>query len=1640
MPRDGVDFLFSAVAGGDPNRVAAVCGAERLSYGQLDARSDRLAARLRAQGVGPESLVVLPAERSVDTLIGLLAAWKAGGAFLPLDLAAPRSWLQSALAEARPQVALATRRTASVLSELGLPVLPLDGDAPRSGPAPRHPEAMAYCTFTSGTTGPPKGVMVADRSIANHCRRLGELLALEAADRVLQATPLTVDASLEEILPTLAAGAAVVIPETPIDPGPAFMRLLDKEGVSVVSLATSIWDRWLEHPDAPGWTLPSRLRLVFVGGERVQAHKLRRWQALPWTAGLPWITDYGPTEGTISCTAWQAPQGFDGDDVPIGRPIGGARVTVLDEALRPPPAHQAGRIWIGGVAPARGYVGRPALTAERFRPDPDGAPGGRLYDSGDLGRLDEAGQLRFLGRRDGQVKIAGIRVETGRVEESLLRRPGVRDAAVAVVDNEAGEPALIGFVTGAADTGELRSALAAELPAAMIPDRILAVPELPRSGAAGKVDHRQLKLLAQAPAPSADATSAGRVRACWTRVMGAPPADDDVGFFAAGGDSLRGLRLLRALREAFGLDIGYARLAALGSVADLAAALDDAAAPIAPGQEDVTAAAASHPPSHGQRRLWFLDRLHPGSAAYSVPLVFEISGAVDIAAIDRALARLVRRHEALRSAFREDQGTPTVEVLSEAPLQTVTRTARDRAAAVAVVRTEMARPFDLAAPPLLRSLMVAMDGERSLWLLNAHHAVVDAWSLDVLIAELSHLLAGEEPPPPSGQMRDHAAREAARLAGGAEAARRFWAGVLDGALPEFDLTHGDPPHPEGASGGGFTPFDLGPDMAGVLRRAAQAQATTPFVLALSAFAATLHRWTLQERLLIGVPSACRGHPGDEGVVGFLTNTLPLVLDIDPAASFTALTRQVALRLAQAITHEDLPLDLILEARGAAGRHGHDGLIRTLFVMQDTPVAQGLRVPGCTVREVALHNGTAKMDLTATLRTDGDALVGGLEYARAAQSPAEAESFAAAFAALLRGAMERPDLALRSLPAQPRAAMVAQADAANRSAADYEVSPALHAGFLARCRAAPDAVALVCDDGDMTYGQLEAASAAAAAALAGAGVYRETLVGLCMPRSAAAVTAMLGVLRAGGAFVPLSPDAPAERNRAIAREAGLRHIIADVDAGGAFAGLPLRVWRIEELTATPGRAPDAAIAPEQLAYCYYTSGSTGRPKGVMIDHRCASSRLEWLLRRYPLGRDEALAHKTPLVFDVAIWEIFAPLHLGATMVIVGSRDEGDPSALARLLDRRGLVAVHFVPSLLDAFLKADVPFRAPGLRWLQVSGEAPGPDLVARVRRRFGHRLHNCYGQTETSEVACWEDDGERLGRRVPIGAQVGIYRLFLVDAALNPVPDGMPGEIAVAGAGGLARGYADNPRLTATRFLPNPFARHAGERLYLTGDIGRRNRKGLIEVVGRVDGQLKLRGCRVEPGEVEQVLLRHPDVLECAVVAARDRAGNAELVAYVVGPRRAGPGLARHAETHLPDYMLPAAYVWLARMPLTATGKLDRAALPPAAPEDYGTEAESEPPREGFETLIAEIWIEVLGRRTLGRSDSFFSVGGNSLSAIQVLSRLRGRFGLGVSVRDFFARPTIGDFAPFLEQELRRAVAQMSEADLSASLVEAGHD
>lgn len=1635
MTLTSIDKLFFALKTAAPHRVAARCGDVGLTYGELDARSDDLAELLAARGVGAEVLVVLPAERSLEALVGIVGTWKAGGAFLPLDPAHPAGWIAQVVEQANPRLLLVGRHLHDSLRKPGLPEvrIPTGAAGQAYNPAPRDPAALAYCNFTSGSSGPPKGVMVSDGSLMNQALALCPLLAIRSGEHVLQATPLVVDSALEEILPTLLSGGTLIVPEFPLEPGPELTRFVAVQQIGVVSLATSLWKQWLDHRKAEEWERPLALRMVFVGGERVHAQKLKDWYKLPWTHGIEWVTDYGPTEATISCTIWPGAKHFAGDDVPIGAALEGVRIYVLDDSLAAAEPGQTGTLWLGGAAPARGYLGRPRLTAEMFRPDPWGEAGARIYCSGDLGWRDQAGQFHFSGRSDEQLKVFGHRLEPGLIEDHLMRLCGLREAAVIAIEHPRAGPELVAFVSAdhVVSSDKLRQELAALLPPVMVPGRIEQIDRIPRAGPMGKVDKRRLRELAIAKRPASSAGS--RLLQIWTEAVGRKPLRSDEGFFAAGGNSLGALRMLQLLREDLCVDLNFAQVAACGSIADLERLVSEAdTVPSArDGLQMPRLRGQSYPLSQGQSRLWFLEQQSPDTVNYSLPLVFEIEGSVDPSRFDAALAILAARHETLRSVFRKGDEGPAIAVAPRLELTTQWHQAGNRDGAIELVRDEMRRPFDLAGGPLVRSCMVQFGPAKNLWLFNAHHAILDAWSLDILIGELSALLDGRELPPVVGNPEDRVLREAQFLEGGASRERAYWRSAMSGTVPALKLARRAAPLAD-AVAGGLIPFRIAAADASLLREAAQRQGTSVFAVTLAAYAAALYRWTMAERFVLGVPAACRSDRRDADIVGYLVNTLPVVVDIADRADFGSLTQQLGRRLAEGIAHQALPLDEILACAESRLPHGADGLVRNLFVMHDTPAAAPLELAGCRVRELALHNGSAKMDSTVTLRSEGEDLAGTFEFATSVFSPAQAQSFLDLMMALLRAGIATPDIAIDCLATQSKTAARDLVLAANRSCQPSAPFQSFIGEFLQRAADCPDQPALEDADKAVTYRELEAASAQAASALQGGGVGSDVLVGVCMERSIDCIVALLGVLRAGGAFVPMLPSAPPARNVAIAAAAGLEHVIADISAAQAFAGLPLRTWRAANLRA-PTEFADRPVHPSQLAYCYFTSGSTGVPKGVGIDHQCAAVRLNWLRAQYVLGPGNALIHKTPLIFDVAIWEIFAPLAEGALVLIAGPRVEADPFGLVELIERPEVVAVHFVPSLLDAFLSAVPDLRAPALRHVQLSGEAPSVDLVRRARDVFGCRIDNCYGQTETSEVAAWT--GGDLGGRVPIGVQAGIYRLVILDPTDEPVADGCCGEIAVAGIGGLARGYCGNPRLTATRFVPNAWPLVPGERLYLTGDLGFRNWLGAIEMIGRRDAQVKVRGCRVEPEEVERLLRSHPGVSACAVVADRNLAGGTMLAAYYVGGADAAD-LDVLAQAHLPDFMRPSAYVTLAALALTASGKLDREKLPRIRPEDQQFAPRSEPPAPGLESEVAAIWNEVLGERTIGRTDSFFAIGGDSLSAIHVISRLRRRFLIDLSVRDFFARPNISELAAFLDSRLVALVSAMSETDLTHALTE----
>lgn len=1654
--RDFFADWFEWRAAATPDAIALVTDGAGLTFDEMNRKANRLAHCLRSRGVRPEATVAVSTGRSPWMLLAVLGIWKAGGAFVPIEPRHPASRIRHILGETGALLTLADASGAGAFAGMDTPLMVVGDEMlaewPDWDPEPwAGPDNLAYCIYTSGTTGVPKGVAVSHRSLLRHARFMCGHLALRPSDRFLHMTPLSIDAALEELLPTWMAGAAVVMPNQVPMPGPALREVLDAYRVSVVSMASSLWHRWVDYETAAAGDRngqsekPRDLRLVFTGGEKAFGEKLRQWRALGWTLDVDWVMDYGPTEATITCTTYRPPLAAADDIVPIGHPIEGAAIHVLDEDMVPVGDDTMGEIWIGGMPPARGYVKRPALTAEAFRPDPWGPPGSRMYRTGDYGVRSANGVLHFRGRRDEQVKILGHRVELGAIESCLIRCDGIREAATALHDPASSDPLLVGYLVGdAPDPARVRAQLREWLPQIMIPAELIVLDALPRGAVSGKLDRKRLPHPDRPQdRPEAGGPADAVIARQWAKILGLPPASDDDDFFLSGGDSLKAVQLLGRLRAELAVDLSLSDLfsrptpSGLATIAEARWAETDAGSARVLDTGPVTAPATIRtglfPASNGQRRLWFLSEYLKDSPAYSVPLGFRVRGAFAVDDLDRALTALVARHEALRTALVMQDGNLKQDVAPPLEVRSKVLQADSWDDAMAMAEAEVRRPFDLGTPPLLRSLCIRYAPEAWLWVLNIHHAVCDAWSHGLLFRDLQAAWTGKAVRHAAPQFADYVDRfEASRNLPAFEAHRSYWKRQLAGDLPVLALNHGASTRRDLSDAGGVTELRMDPALVAQLETTAAGYRTTVHVILLSAFAATLRRWTLQDRIVIGVPAACRMTPADQATVGYFANSLPIVIDAGRQRCFSDLVAHVAERMSEALAHQELPFDEIVDGLDLPGRSSRNPLFQAMFVMQSTPADFGFDPPGAELEEVLVHTGTAKVDLACMLRFADGTVQGELEYAAGALDHVEADLMRAHFIGLLRAATRPPESLLDALALSTRAERDARARLTNEDHKTYPDLRPIHRYIEEQTERTPDAVAVETLTDRLTYGALDRRATRLANALNAAGVGPEDLVGVCLDRSPAMIVALLGVLKAGAGFVPLSPGYPLARTRKILADAAVEHLIVDASDRDRLNVPGVRLWSEDQLKPAlrEARGP-VAVRPDHLACAYYTSGSTGEPKGVLLDHRCVMGRIAWLRERYPLKEGDRILHKTPLVFDVAIWEIFGPLMSGATILAADPGGEADVDHIRALLARPGTVFAHFVPSMLDAFLSAfpgDGGFDdAPDLKWVQVSGEGLSADLLSRYRAHASIPLHNCYGQTETSEVAYWQDDTRSYRLWAPIGHQIGLYRVFLLDRSLRPVEPGIPGEICVAGVGGLARGYRGRAGLTAEKFVPHPWPLEPGERLYRTGDLGRVTSTGALEYVGRLDEQVKIRGCRVEIAEVEQVLRGLRGVDACAVIARRDASGSDQLIAYVQGDGLNSAGLGAQAEFLLPDYMLPAAYVVLDRLPLTASGKLDRLSLPPPSPEHFASRGGSAPPASPLECEIAAVWQDLLNLPGVGRRDNFFSIGGNSLTAIQVITRLKNRFGVRISVRDFFAEATIEGLALLVEAALIDQVAALSE-------------
>lgn len=1035
------------------------------------------------------------------------------------------------------------------------------------------------------------------------------------------------------------------------------------------------------------------------------------------------------------------------------------------------------------------------------------------------------------------------------------------------------------------------------------------------------------------------------------------------------------------------------------------------------------------PASPGQERLWLVANTDPLSTAYAIPVGYHLRARVTLDSFATAVAALVSRHDALRTGIVWTEDGLAQQIYPSVSVNVKSIASADINEFISELQQAATLPFDLSTPPLVRCLHAALAATGTAFGFVFHHAVCDSWSLDLFMHDLSTLLAGS---PPTGAAGQHARWSVAERAwlrtSDADRDRDYWRRRVDGGVPPLDLGHGT--RRRDRRQGNVRRFDL--PVALVDGLSAQLSVTR-FSVMLAAFGALLHRYSTHDRVAIGLPVAGRHSPEAERTLGYLSNTVVTIEEITSQTTFRQLAADVLRHVADALEHGRLPFQEIVHA-AQVPRDQNPPLYQAMFGPQNTTVGTIREINGHPLERIQVHNGTAKCDLTLSVETVGNRVECELEYDCDLFDAPWAQRFCNAYLQLIVAAAQAPETYVDELPLVPDDLVIA-AFAERPDANRYEGEPPAHAVVTQQALANPDAIAVRQGLTALTYRQLDARANALAARLLESGAGEPVRVGLLLDRGADLIVAILGSMKAGAAFVPLDRRFPTARIAAICADARVTTLITErVDP--ALAGLA-RV--IVPNDAARQAQPPTGVCPDDLAFIYYTSGSTGSPKGVPTDHRSLMTRLAYLRDAYPLSAGEAVLHKTPIIFDIAVWEIFLPLFVGGTVVVMEAGQEADSGQIVNLLRREPVVLVHFVASALNTFLDTTDPVDYPKLRCVIVSGEAASADLIRQARKHFGVPVHSQYGQTESAEVAVWDGEGDGTGKpgASMLGRPVGAYSLYVVDPALHPVPRDVPGELCVSGSGGLVWGYLHQPVRTAERFVPHPNPSQPGQRLYRTGDLARVLGSGLIEYLGRVDQQLKIRGCRVEPGEIENIIRAHQDVSACAVVG-RASVDSAEMVAYVTATAGVAPSpvsLAKHVQDRLPWFMVPSAFVVLADLPKTMSGKVDRTCLPP--PDDGAFPARHEDvtaPIGPLEAAIADEWARVLGVSQVSRHDDFFLIGGSSLSAVRILTAMGKRFGIPLRVKDFDCQPTVAALAETIERGVANLVEGMPEHDVVAML------
>ncbi|SMC64298.1 non-ribosomal peptide synthetase [Kibdelosporangium aridum] len=1598
--------LFEAQVARSGDATALVYEDTSWSYSDLNARANRLARALVAQGAEPENLIALVLPRGPEFVVSVLAALKAGAPFLPIDASYPADRIRFMFADAAPRLAVCTATTEDAapagVNRIRLEDLELDGypaddltDADRSRPA--TVDNMAYVIYTSGSTGRPKGVIISHAG-APTVIKLAERFGLDEHSRALQFAPTGFDAALWDIFtPLLTGGAIVAAPAERTNSDIALARLLAEQGVTHATIPPAALAAM-----SPG-SFPPDVAL-YLAGEAFAPTLLEKW-----SEGRIVVNGYGATEATI-CTTVSRP--LQGAIVPpLGTPVDGTDMYVLDAALRPVQPGEIGECYLAGTGLARGYVNRPDLTAERFVANPfDPTPGARMYRTGDLVRLTGQGEWQFVGRADDQVKIRGFRVELGEIELALAAHRSVDRAAVVVHRDAQGDPQLVAHLVavGDVDRDELRDFLGERLPAYMVPALFAVHDEFPLTPH-GKIDREALPepsgarlLTAQVARVEPRTGTERQIAEIWQEVLELDSVGAEDGFFALGGDSLRALRVLRRTMSIFDVELSPAVLFDEPTVAGLAAAVD-ALAGNAMSTIEPVALDGPIPLSPVQERLWFLQEYDPGSYEYNVAGGLRFTGDLDVDRLHGVIEDLVAAHDSLHTKFDADSGTGYQLVSAPGPvaLSNEDFTGR-RAEFERWIRAELTRPFDLRHDDPSRWWLVRLAENEHVLVFSVHHIVTDGTSIRLLADELCARYEGVRPPEQPVRYPDYAVWQRNQWSDSPHV--DYWREQLaDLQVVEVPTDH---PRPavRGGAGARHT-YEIPQEITERLRALSSETDTTLFATLVAAVQVLLARYTGQQDIAVGTVTDGRNRPELERMLGFFINTLVLRSHVDPEATFTQFLRSVKGTIRDGFAHQDVPFHRIVDAAGVPRDTSRTPLFQAFVVLQDAWFTDR-EVAGMQVRREPLPDVTAVTDLIFDFEESSGVLTGHLGYDTSLFDAATIERMAANLLTLLEAVTRQPDTVVSRSPLVHPTELDRITVQYNNSAGPQPLDVPLHELFAQHAQRNPDATAVIFDSGLLTYGELDAKSNRLAHHLKALGVRPGDVVAIHAERGLDLPVGLLGILKTGAAYLTIDPSQPDERTAFMLEEAGATTtLVRGVHAGRYRDPVVLDT----DWPDMPSDAPAVTVTGEDVACVLFTSGSTGKPKGAASPHKATVHAL-CQTDFFELSPREVILQSMGTSWDGLSLELWSALLHGASLVFYPG-DSIDADVLAAEVRRHGVTTMCLAAGLFNVLAESNAEVFGSVSQALVGGDVASMAHLREIVRAHPDLRLVNGYGPVETMVVvACHQIRGQDVAEdraMVPIGPPLRNRRLYVLDGLLQPCPIGVAGELYVGGPG-VAYGYVNRPGLTAERFVADPFGA-PGDRLYRTGDLVRWTAGGILEFLGRADKQVKVRGYRIEPGEIKVVLAADERVGQAAVIVREDTPGVKRLTAYVVAPPDLDvAGLREMAAARLPDYMVPADIVVLPEIPLTRNGKLDRAALPvpgrSVGADDYAA------PRTTQESELARIWAEVLGTDSVGVTDNFFRLGGDSILSLQVVAKAR-QAGFSLSSQDVFRHQTIAELA-----------------------------